>query len=84
MVPEFWLITLYLVLFCTIFAFFAQNYGVRQTSPSRVALLMGTEPAFGAAFAMLWLGEHLTGLQILGGLLIVVCATYSSIHRASQ
>ena len=84
MAPEFWLITLYLVLFCTIFAFFAQNYGVRQTSPSRVALLMGTEPAFGAAFAMLWLGEQLTGLQILGGLLIVVCATYSSMNRSSQ
>ncbi|TMO20680.1 EamA family transporter, partial [Pseudoalteromonas sp. S4492] len=28
---EFWMITLYLVLFCTIFAFFAQNFAVRKT-----------------------------------------------------
>ncbi len=70
--PEFWWITLYLVLFCTIFAFFAQNYGVRNTSPSRVSLLMGSEPAFGAAFAVIWLGEFLTWYQYLGGALIVV------------
>ncbi len=82
--PAFWLTMLYLVLFCTIFAFFAQNYGVRKTSPSRVALLMGTETAFGAAFAILWLGEHLAWFQIAGGIIIVACATYSSMSRASH
>jgi len=69
---EFWWITLYLVLFCTIFAFFAQNWAVRNTSPSRVSLLMGSEPAFGAAFAVLWLGEYLAWYQYLGGGLIVI------------
>lgn len=34
--PEFWFATVYLVLFCTIFAFFAQNHAVRHTSPTRV------------------------------------------------
>ncbi|MET4062042.1 drug/metabolite transporter (DMT)-like permease [Arthrobacter sp. UYP6] len=35
---------LYLVLICTVFAFFVQIWAVRRTSPSRVSLLLGTEP----------------------------------------
>lgn len=39
---------LYLVLVCTIFAFFVQIWAVRRTSPSRVSLLLGTEPVWAA------------------------------------
>ena len=74
MTPQFWIYTLYLVLFCTIFAFFAQNYGVRQSSPTRAALLMGTEPVFGALFAVLWLGEQLSPAAWSGGALIVAAS----------
>ncbi|WP_105036803.1 DMT family transporter [Cryobacterium aureum] len=35
---------LYLVLACTVFAFLVQTWAVRRTSPSRVSLLLGTEP----------------------------------------
>ena len=52
---HFWLVMLYLVLFCSIFAFFAMNYGLRHTTPTRVALLTGSEPAWGALFAVLYL-----------------------------
>jgi len=71
---SFWLAILYLVLCCTMFAFFAQNYGVRHTSPSRAALLMGTEPAFGGLFAVFWLGETLSSLQLVGAFLVVTAA----------
>ena len=64
---SFWLATFYLALFCTVFALFAQNYGVKHTTPSRVALLTGSEPAFGALFAFVWLNESLTLIQMLGG-----------------
>lgn len=76
---EFWLILAYLVLFCTLFAFYVQNYAVRKTSPTRVALLMGSEPLFGALFAMLWLQESLTTLQLLGGGLILFSVTITSL-----
>ena len=50
-------------------------------SATRVSLLMGSEPLFGAAIAGFWLGERL-GLQgWIGGLLIVsatVCALCAS------
>lgn len=72
--PQFWALTLYLVLFCTIFAFFAQNYAVRQSSPTRAALLMGTEPVFGALFAAIWLSESLSPAAWVGGALIVAAS----------
>jgi drug/metabolite transporter (DMT)-like permease len=36
----------YLVAVCTVFAFFIQTWAVRRTSPSRVSLLLGTEPVW--------------------------------------
>lgn len=71
---SFWGATVYLVVFCTLFAFFAQNFALKYTSPTRASLLMGTEPLFGACFAVLWLNEQLTVLSWLGGLLIVIAS----------
>ncbi|KJY92018.1 membrane protein [Vibrio neptunius] len=75
---EFWLTVTYLVLFCTLFAFYVQNYAVRRTSPTRVSLLMGSEPLFGAIFAMVWLQESLSTIQILGGALILFSVVVTS------
>ena len=71
----FWLITLYLALFATLFAFYVQMTMIRRTSPFRVGILLGTEPLFGALFAVLFGGESLTVLGMFGGGLIVA-ATY--------
>jgi drug/metabolite transporter (DMT)-like permease len=67
----FWGSVIYLVAGCTLFAFFVQNYAVSRSSPTRVALLMGSEPVFGALFACVWLGERLSLPAWIGGLLIV-------------
>lgn len=72
---SFWLITLYLALFATLFAFYVQMSMIRRTSPFRVGLLLGTEPLFGALFAVLLGGESLTAAGMVGGGLIVL-ATY--------
>jgi drug/metabolite transporter (DMT)-like permease len=64
----------FLVLLCTLLAFFAQNYAASRTSPSHVALLMGSEPLWGALIAVIWLDERLTLLGWIGGLLIVASA----------
>lgn len=72
--PAFWGGTAYLVLLCTVFAFFAQNHAVVRTPPSQVALLMGSEPLFGALLAVVWLGESLTPQGWLGGVLMVVAS----------
>lgn len=75
---SFWMVTLYLVFFCTLIAFYTQTHMIRQTSPTRVILIMGTEPLFGAIFAVLLLNEHLWSFQLAGGILIVF-ATYLGI-----
>ncbi|NRF13206.1 DMT family transporter [Vibrio coralliilyticus] len=75
---EFWLTVIYLVLFCTLFAFYVQNYAVRRTSPTRVSLLMGSEPLFGALFAMAWLQESFTTMQVIGGALILFSVVVTS------
>lgn len=78
--PNFWSLAFYLVIFCTIFALFAQNYGVKHTTPSRVALLTGSEPAFGALFAFIWLGESLTTIQLIGGACILAATLMATMQ----
>jgi hypothetical protein len=48
---------LYLVLVCTVFAFFVQIWAVRRTSPSRVSLLLGTEPVWAAVVGITIAGD---------------------------
>ncbi|RWR11296.1 DMT family transporter [Sinirhodobacter populi] len=69
--PGFWGAVGFLSLFCTIAAFYVQNAAVRRTSPTRVSLLMGTEPLFGVALAWLLLAEPVTAATLLGAGLIV-------------
>ena len=78
---SFWLATVYLVLGCTVFAFFAQNWALQHSSPSRVALLTSAEPAFGVVFAVLWLGEGLGVTAWIGGGLIVLAALWTTARR---
>ncbi|WP_417780529.1 DMT family transporter [Stutzerimonas xanthomarina] len=70
--PTFWAATLYLVGFATLLALYVQNLALGRTSATRVSLLMGSEPLFGALIAGLWLGERLTLTEWSGGLLIML------------
>lgn len=76
--PMFWYATAFLVVFCTLFAFFAQNYALRRTSPTRVSLLMGSEPVFGALFAVYWLNETLSWIGWVGGAMIVIASLWAA------
>ena len=51
---------------------FAQNRALGRSSATRVSLLMGSEPLFGAIIAGLWLGERLGPMGWAGGLLIML------------
>ncbi|RUM48809.1 MAG: EamA/RhaT family transporter, partial [Marinomonas sp.] len=57
------------------------NLAISRTSPTRVALLMGSEPLFGALFAMFWLGESLSLIQWFGALLIIASVMRVSTSR---
>ncbi|AUG79223.1 permease [Kitasatospora sp. MMS16-BH015] len=66
-----WAGLLYLTLLCTLFAFLVQMWAVRTTSPSRVSLLLGTEPLWAAVFGTALGGDRLGALALLGGLLVL-------------
>ncbi|MEI9414608.1 DMT family transporter [Mesorhizobium sp. Cs1299R1N1] len=68
---RFWASVVFLSLFCTIGAFYVQNAAVRGSTPTRVSLLMGTEPLFGVLVAHLFLAEPLTVPSMLGAGLII-------------
>ena len=63
---------LFLSVCCTLFAFFVQMWAVRRTSPSRVSLLLGTEPLWAAAAGIALGGERLGALGLVGGVLVLV------------
>ncbi|MFJ4777149.1 DMT family transporter [Streptomyces sp. NPDC088762] len=61
----------FLSVFCTLFAFFVQMWAVRRSSPSRVSLLLGTEPLWAAAAGIVIGGEHLGALGLAGAALVL-------------
>ncbi|OAH09438.1 DMT family transporter [Streptomyces jeddahensis] len=66
-----WAGLLFLSACCTLFAFFVQMWAVRRTSPSRVSLLLGTEPLWAAAAGILIGGERLGAAGLLGAVLVL-------------
>ncbi|MFG2720863.1 DMT family transporter [Streptomyces sp. NPDC048416] len=66
-----WSGLVFLSVFCTLFAFFVQMWAVRRTSPSRVSLLLGTEPLWAAAAGITLGGERLGALGLLGAVLVL-------------
>jgi len=65
---------LYLVLVCTVFAFFVQTWAVRRTSPSRVSLLLGTEPVWAAIIGIAIAHDN---VQLVGyvGIVLILAGT---------
>lgn len=74
--PREWAGLVFLSVFCTLFAFFVQMWAVRRTSPSRVSLLLGTEPLWAAAAGIAIAGERLGGLGLLGAALVLAGTTW--------
>ncbi|MFI5757287.1 DMT family transporter [Streptomyces sp. NPDC051569] len=66
-----WTALLFLAVFCTLIAFFVQMWAIRRTSPSRVSLLLGTEPLWAAAAAVVIGGEQLSTAGLLGAALVL-------------
>ncbi|MFJ3901733.1 DMT family transporter [Streptomyces sp. NPDC090025] len=69
--PVEWAGLLFLAVFCTLFAFFVQMWAVRRTSPSRVSLLLGTEPLWAAAAGIALAGDRLGVLGLAGAALVL-------------
>ncbi|EAZ97896.1 hypothetical protein MELB17_13527 [Marinobacter sp. ELB17] len=69
--------------FLCLFPFFIREYRAGK-GRSKVSLLMGSEPAFGAIFAVWWLGEDIGPLGWFGGSLIVIASLYATLPKANK
>ncbi|MET9505940.1 DMT family transporter [Streptomyces sp. NPDC006622] len=67
-----WAGLVYLSVFCTLFAFFVQMWAVRRTSPSRVSLLLGTEPVWAAVVGIALAGDRPGWPGLAGAVLVLV------------
>ncbi|MEV4945488.1 DMT family transporter [Streptomyces sp. NPDC053755] len=74
--PREWAGLLFLSVFCTLFAFFVQMWAVRRTSPSRVSLLLGTEPLWAAAAGIALAGDRPGALGLAGAVLVLAGTTW--------
>jgi drug/metabolite transporter (DMT)-like permease len=63
--------TLYLALFSTVFAFWAQATAQTRLGPTEAAILFSLEPVVAALLSVFWLKEPMTARQAFGGGLIV-------------
>jgi len=72
------------VLFATIFAFWVQTSMQRFTTASRAALIFTMEPLSAAIFGHFYGGEVLSGLQMLGGGLIVASMVVAELATSWQ
>ncbi|MEU1805960.1 DMT family transporter [Streptomyces sp. NPDC019937] len=69
-----WLVIGYLGVAGTAFAFLTQLHAARVSSPTRVGLVLSTEPFFAAVFAVVLLSEHLSAIQLIGGGVVLLSA----------
>ncbi|MFJ8667108.1 DMT family transporter [Streptomyces sp. NPDC093600] len=74
--PREWAGLVFLSVFCTLFAFYVQMWAVRRTSPSRVSLLLGTEPLWAAAAGIALAGDRPGALGLAGAVLVLAGTTW--------
>ena len=65
-------------------AFLGMTWAQRRTSPKRTALILTSEPIFGALFAVAIAGEFLSPIAWLGGVLIVTVIVWSELGNRAR
>lgn len=82
--PEQWLMFLYVVVFSTVIPFLLFYFGLRHLSATNASVTCSLEPVIAAVAAYLALGEKMGGLQILGGALVLAAIIMLQYNSAPQ
>lgn len=62
---------LYLGLFCSVGAFLLYGYGLKSLQPGLAVILLNLVPIFGLVFAVIFLHERISWMQLLGGAVVI-------------
>lgn len=79
-----WLSILGLAILCSSFGFVAQPAAQVHTSPEHTAFLFSLEPVFAALFAFLFVGDVLSGRELLGAVLILASVMFVSMRGSKE
>jgi len=82
--PTEWLVLLAMASFSTVFPIFFLNAGIQKLGPTKASIMGTIEPVFTTILAVLFLGETLQPIQLLGGLLILVSLILLQVRRNPQ
>jgi drug/metabolite transporter (DMT)-like permease len=69
---ETWMAIAYVGIVTTMLAFFLQTWAQKNTTTTKVAIILSTEVIFGSLFSVVLLGELLTPNMIMGGIAIFI------------
>jgi len=78
-----WLIMLLGIIFGTVIAFLLVLGSLRRLGAERAGIIGTSEPVWAAILAMVLLGEMLTPIQVVGGLMVVVGIVVAETSRSS-
>lgn len=84
--PDLWAGLIYLGVFPSVVAILCYNYAVSRIGAAQASLFLNFLPVFTIAGSDVFLGDEVTGAQILGALVVicgVVLATYTGSRRPS-
>ncbi len=82
--PEQWLMFLYVVIFSTVIPFLLFYFGLRHLSATNASVTCSLEPVIAAVTAYVALGEKMGGLQMLGGAFVLVAIVMLQHNPAPQ
>ena len=80
---EDWLALAYLAVICGTLTTFMQSWGQARVESTRAAVIMCTEPLWGAIFAIGLGGETLTGRITIGGIAILAAMVVVAVHLST-
>jgi drug/metabolite transporter (DMT)-like permease len=79
-----WTAIAFLACVGTCLAFFLQNTALKHVPSATISVILCAEPVFTAAVSAVALGEMLTGMGVVGAILIVACTMVASLADSGK
>ncbi|RNB83101.1 DMT family transporter [Brevibacillus nitrificans] len=81
---SFWLSLFYVGVLATVVSMVMWNVGVQKVGATAAGMFLNFNPVFTAILAFLLLGERMTGIQLLGSMIVIIgCYLFSRLKNVS-
>lgn len=81
---EAWFAISMLSILCSAIGFILQTVAQKYTTPTRTGLIFSMEPVFAALFGYLFLQEIMSGMNILGGVIVLFSIFFTTVKRQAN